>query len=95
MLRYFLMKIILQPPADRPNFWEGFTIEPEDNGLGDKDGGYLLKKGDKEWSLLRNRPNPSMLFPVGEPLSKTLKLKGFGWFKETVNGDTVTITPSH
>lgn len=86
------MKIILQPPADRTDFWEGFTVESENNGLG---GGYLLTNGNKEYSLVRNQPKPHMLFPISDYLSKSMKLKGFGWFKETVNGDTVTIIPSH
>jgi hypothetical protein len=84
------MNIVLQPPTTRPDFWNGFTVEHEDIGLGQ---GYLLKKGEKQYSLLRNKVNTNMFFLVGDSLNFP-KIKGFSWFKETIEGETITITPN-
>lgn len=83
------MNIILQAPNGQPDFWSGFTIETEDNGLG---GGYLLKKGTKEYSLIRNQHKPSMMFLLCD-FVMIPKIKGVEWFKEVIEGDNITIVP--
>ena len=94
----------LAPPSDKPDFWKDYTISLSDEGRDmSEQKNFLVTniKNRKTWLLVRNKVNPSALFPIGD--SNSLKLRGFSWFKETVTvtlppvpyAKTITVTPSH
>lgn len=86
------MKTELVEPFNRPDFWNGLTVESHasEHGISTP---YLIRQGTKDWLLCRNEVNPNMLFPIPSDISKSLKIRGYEWFKETVEGDTVKIKP--
>lgn len=88
------MRIDLVPPrySTVPDFWKGYTIEKNPSTENDQTP-YIIRKGNKNWLLMRNVPNPRMMFPMPETMSTNLKIKGIGWFEEIVNGDVIEIKP--
>jgi hypothetical protein len=91
------MEIILQAPTNRPDFWNGLTATYDPDGGIEGEGAYTIlePKSDKDWMLIRNQPNPKMLFPIPKHSMKNPKLRGYGWFVETIDGDKRTLTPNH
>lgn len=54
---------------------------------------YLLTGKRASYYLIRNKPNPQMLFPVStKGFIKNCKVRGYGWFYEAPCG---RIIPSH
>ncbi len=94
------MNIELRAPATQPSFWSGYEVIPYERDTHDPESTmvcpYKVRGPRKTWLLVRNVPNPAMLFPVPEDFLKgSHLLKGFAWFKEikAEDGQSVTLHP--
>ena len=83
------MTVQLKNPI--PDFWDGYVIAPEVEEFPDNTP-YRITGPRTNWLLCRNQVNPDLLFPISAS-GKCGNIKGYGWFKETIEGDVVTLTP--
>ena len=63
----------------------GYTVEKLDEPEGGELGFSYTVTGPrgKTWKLVRNKPNPSLLFPVPENfMTDSMKIRGYTWFSD-------------
>lgn len=76
------------------DFFQGYSashIPPEEGGVSVSP--YRIQGQKKQWFLIRNSHDESLLFPASEELGRgEPKIKGVTWFRETIMENEIRLT---